>query len=304
MKRVASWRGVRLFFSDQDRLALPDGHRFPSGKYPKVWRALADRHPELVEHAPRAEWDEVGLAHAAGYVAELREGTLGVPAVRKLGFPWSEALVNRSRRSVGGTLAALRWAVIHGAAGHMAGGTHHAFADRGEGFCVFNDLAVAVHVARRDYGVGRIAVVDLDVHQGDGTAALFRGDASVFTLSLHGARNYPFRKEQSSLDVAFDDGTTDGAYLEGLDGALEAVVAHRPELLLYQAGVDALAGDRLGRLALTHAGLKARDARVFALAERLRVPLVVTLGGGYHRDVEASVEAHANVYRGLVDALG
>jgi len=295
---------VRLFFSDQDRLPLPDGHRFPAGKYPKIWRALADRHPHLVELSPRAEWDEVALAHAPHYVASLRDGTLATPAVRKLGFPWSEALVNRSRRSVGGTLAALRWALIHGAAGHMAGGTHHAFADRGEGFCVFNDLAVAIHVARRDYAVGRIAVVDLDVHQGDGTASLFRADPGVFTLSLHGARNYPFRKEQSSLDVAFDDGTTDAAYLDALDHALVAVAAQRPELLLYQAGVDALAGDRLGRLALTHAGLQQRDARVFALAERLRVPLVVTLGGGYHRDVDASVEAHANVYRGLVDTLG
>ena len=297
-------RLVRLFFSDQDRLALPDGHRFPAGKYPRIWRLLADAHPDLVELAPRAEWDEIELAHAADYVARLRDGTLATAAVRKLGFPWSESLVNRSRRSVGGTLAALRWALIHGAAGHMAGGTHHAFADRGEGFCVFNDLAVAIHVARRDYAVGRVAVVDLDVHQGDGTAALFRGDPGVLTLSMHGAKNYPFRKEQGSLDVALDDGTGDAEYLAALDRVLPAVEAHRPELVLYQAGVDPLAGDRLGRLALSHAGLKARDARVYALAEKLRVPIVVTLGGGYHRDLEATVEAHANVYRGLVAALG
>lgn len=297
-------RLVRLFFSDQDRLALPDGHRFPAGKYPRIWRLLADAHPDLVELAPRAEWDEIELAHAADYVARLRDGTLATAAVRKLGFPWSESLVNRSRRSVGGTLAALRWALIHGAAGHMAGGTHHAFADRGEGFCVFNDLAVAIHVARRDYAVGRVAVVDLDVHQGDGTAALFRGDPGVLTLSVHGAKNYPFRKEQGSLDVALDDGTGDAEYLAALDRVLPAVEAHRPELVLYQAGVDPLAGDRLGRLALSHAGLKARDARVYALAEKLRVPIVVTLGGGYHRDLEATVEAHANVYRGLVAALG
>lgn len=295
---------MRLFFSDQDRLALPEGHRFPAGKYPRIWRLLADEHPALIELAPRAEWDEIALAHDPAYIARLREGTLPAPIVRKLGFPWSEALVNRSRRSVGGTLAALRWALIHGAAGHMAGGTHHAFADRGEGFCVFNDLAVAIHVARRDFAVGRVAVVDLDVHQGDGTAAMFQGDPSVFTLSLHGARNYPFRKEKSSLDVALDDAAGDAAYLEALDRALPAVRSHRPELILYQAGVDALAGDRLGRLALSHEGLRARDARVFALAEELRVPLVVTLGGGYHRDVEATVEAHANVYRGLVAALG
>lgn len=297
-------RAVRLFFSDQDRLDLPDGHRFPAAKYPRIWRALADEHPRLVEHAPRAEWDEIALAHDERYVTALREGTLPVPAVRKLGFPWSESLVNRSRLSVGGTLAALRWAVIHGAAGHMAGGTHHAFADRGEGFCVFNDLAIAIRVARRDLGVGRVAVVDLDVHQGDGTASLFRDDPDTFTLSLHGAKNYPFRKEQSSLDVPLGDATEDAAYLEALDRALPAVAAFRPELLLYQAGVDALAGDRLGRLALTHAGLRARDARVFDLASLLRVPIVVTLGGGYHRDIDATVQAHANVYRGLVEALG
>lgn len=297
-------RSVRLFFSDHDRLQLPDGHRFPADKYPKIWRLLADASPGYLEHAPRCEWDEVALAHAPEYIARLRDGTLPVPAVRKLGFPWSEALVNRSRRSVGGTLAALRWALIHGAAGHMAGGTHHAFSDRGEGFCVFNDLAVAVHVARRDYAVGRVAIIDLDVHQGDGTAALFRDDPAVFTLSLHGAKNYPFRKERSSLDIALDDGTADAAYLAALDGALPRIEAFRPELLLYQAGVDALAGDRLGRLSLTHDGLRRRDGRVFALASRLRVPLVVTLGGGYHRDIDASVEAHANVYRGLVAALG
>lgn len=295
---------MRLFFSDQDTLALPEGHRFPAQKYPRIWRLVEAAHPHLLEHAPRAEWDEIALAHTPEYVARLRDGSLAVPAVRKLGFPWSEALVNRSRRSVGGTLAALRWALVHGAAGHMAGGTHHAFADRGEGFCVLNDLAIAIHVARRDYAVTRVAVVDLDVHQGDGTAALFRGDPAVFTLSLHGAKNYPFRKEQSSLDVPLDDATGDAAYLGALDSALPAVAAFRPELLLYQAGVDALAGDRLGRLALSHAGLRARDARVFELAARLRVPIVVTLGGGYHRDLDASVEAHANVYRGLVDALG
>ncbi len=295
---------MRLFFSDQDRLALPDGHRFPAAKYPRIWRLLVDEHPGLVELAPRADWDEIALAHDPGYVAKLRDGTLPAPVVRKLGFPWSEALVNRSRRSVGGTLAALRWALIHGAAGHMAGGTHHAFADRGEGFCVFNDLAVAIHVARRSFAVGRVAVIDLDVHQGDGTAAMFQGDPSVFTLSLHGAKNYPFRKERGSLDVALDDATGDAAYLEALDRALPLVRAHRPELILYQAGVDALAGDRLGRLALSHEGLRARDARVFALAEELRAPIVVTLGGGYHRDIDATVEAHANVYRGLVAALG
>jgi acetoin utilization deacetylase AcuC-like enzyme len=295
---------VRLISSEGDALVLPPGHRFPVGKYLRVTEILAREHPGLMQAAPRASWEELGLVHDAAYLAAVRGGGLDAGAQRRLGFPWSEGLVSRSRRSTGGTLSALAWAFAHGAAGHLAGGTHHAFRDRGEGFCVFNDLAVAIAVARRDHGAARPAVIDLDVHQGNGTAALFAGDEAVFTLSLHGDRNYPFHKEPGSLDVDLPDGCDDATYLAALDPALERVAAHRPDLLLYQAGVDALAGDRLGRLALTHAGLRARDARVFTLAARLGVPLVVTLGGGYGRDIEATVEAHANVYRGLVEHLG
>lgn len=295
---------MRLFASDSDPLPLPPGHRFPEIKYGRVRATLEAKHPDLVAQAERAAWEDLGLVHDPGYLEALRSGTLEPGAVRRLGFPWSEELVNRSRRSTGGTLAALAWAMVHGAAGHMAGGTHHAFRDRGEGFCVFNDLAVAARSARRDYGVGRIVVVDLDVHQGNGTAALLRDEPGVLTLSLHGGRNYPFEKEKSSLDVELPDGCEDAAYLRALDGALEAVAGHRPELILYQAGVDALAGDRLGRLALSHEGLMARDRRVYDLADRLGARLVVTLGGGYGRDIEATIAAHANVYRGLVARLG
>jgi acetoin utilization deacetylase AcuC-like enzyme len=203
---------------------------------------------------------------------------------------------------VGGTLAALAWAVHTGAAGHIAGGTHHAFRDRGEGFCVFNDLAAAICVARRDHGLPRAAIIDLDVHQGNGTAAIFRDDRDVFTLSLHGKRNFPFVKETSTLDIALEDATSDAAYLETLGRALGEVARFRPDLILYQAGVDVLAGDRLGRIALSHAALERRNESVFALAKRLDVPLVVTLGGGYGRDIEDSVRAHVDVYRGLVHA--
>jgi acetoin utilization deacetylase AcuC-like enzyme len=294
---------VRLISSEGDALVLPPEHRFPIGKYLRVTEILGRAYPHLLQQAARVSWDDLALVHEPAYLAAVREGTLDQGAVRRLGFPWSEALVSRSRWSTGGTLTALAWAFAHGAAGHMAGGTHHAFRGKGEGFCVFNDLAVAVLVARRDHGAERAAVIDLDVHQGNGTAAIFAGDPSVFTLSLHGGRNYPFRKEQSSLDVALPDGCEDGAYLRALDEALEAVPAHRPDLILYQAGVDGLAGDRLGRLALTHEGLRRRDARVYALAARLGVPIVVTLGGGYGRDIEATIAAHANVYRGLVEAL-
>jgi acetoin utilization deacetylase AcuC-like enzyme len=285
-------------------LMLPRGHKFPIGKYDRIYENLTREHPDCMQLGGRAAWDDITLVHDPKYVADVRDGGLSESAVRRLGFPWSEALVLRAMRSVGGTLSALAWAMQHGASGHIAGGTHHAFPDRGEGFCVFNDLAVAIAVARRDHGVRRVAVVDLDVHQGNGTASMWAGDPDVFTLSLHGARNYPFFKETSSLDVPLPDGCEDAAYLTALDRALEAVRGHRPELVLYQAGVDALRGDRLGRMALTHAGLRARDARVYRAVRAMGVPIVVTLGGGYHRSIDESIAAHTTVYRGLVDAFG
>jgi acetoin utilization deacetylase AcuC-like enzyme len=294
---------VRLIASDDDALELPPGHRFPAGKYARVRARLAAEHARLMAPAARASWEDLSLVHDGAYIAAVREGTLERTTARAIGLPWSESLVARSRRSVGGTLAALDWALELGAAGHMAGGTHHAFRDRGAGFCVFNDVAVAIVVARRDHGLRRVAIVDLDVHQGDGSAALFATDADVFTLSLHGDKNYPFRKQRSSLDVGLPDGTEDAGYLRALDVALEQVAAHRPELLVYQAGVDPLAGDRFGRLALTHAGLAARDRRVFAMARRLAVPLVVTLGGGYHPQIEQTIAAHAAVFEGMIEAF-
>lgn len=296
---------MRLVYTENlHPLALPPGHRFPIGKYARIFAELAAERPELMLRAAPARTEEVALAHDQAYVARVEGGELSAAEVRRLGFPWSEALVARSLRSVGGTLAATSWAMQCGAAGHVAGGTHHAFRDRGEGFCVFNDIAVAVCVARRDHGVSRVAVVDLDVHQGNGTAAIFAGDADVMTLSVHGARNYPFRKERSTLDVELPDGTGDDAYLAALHPALEQVEAFRPELVFFQAGVDVLEGDRLGRMRLGPDGLLRRNAAVFELARRLRVPLVVTLGGGYHREIERSIAAHVAVYRQLVRTLG
>ncbi len=285
-------------------LMLPAGHKFPLGKYDRIVQALSRDHAALLQLGAPASFSDLALVHRPAYVTAVKEGSLATSQVRRLGFPWSESLVQRARRSVGGTLCALAWAVQHGAAGHLAGGTHHAFEDRGEGFCVFNDIAVAVRVAQRDHGVRKIAVVDLDVHQGNGTAAIFASDPDVFTLSLHGEKNYPFRKEQSSLDVGLGDGCEDDAYLAALDAALEQVTAHRPDLVFYQAGVDGLRGDRLGRMALSHAGLEERNRRVFRTVERLGVPCVVTLGGGYHRRIDESVAAHVGVYRQLVAALG
>jgi acetoin utilization deacetylase AcuC-like enzyme len=296
---------VRLIYTENmHALSLPAGHKFPIGKYDRIVERLARRHAPLLLLGGRASVEDVCLVHDRAYVDHVRNGTLAQAAVRRLGFPWSEALSTRSLRSVGGTLAALSWALAHGAAGHVAGGTHHAFQGRGEGFCVFNDIAVAIAVARRDHDLRRIAVVDLDVHQGNGTASIFASDPDVFTLSLHGAHNYPFHKEASSLDVGLPDGCEDAAYLAALDGALDAVAAHRPELIFFQAGVDPLAGDRLGRMALSREGLDARNRRVYGFAKRLGVPLVVTLGGGYHRDIEQSIAAHVDVYEALVEVLG
>lgn len=296
---------MRLVFTENvHALRLPPSHRFPIAKYERIHGALSSDHAELMMLGAPAPWDDIELVHDPAYVAAVRDGALAESAVRRLGFPWSESLVVRAQRSVGGTLAALAWASAHGAAGHIAGGTHHAFKDRGEGFCVFNDIAVAIAVARRDHALSRVAVIDLDVHQGNGTAAIYANDPDVFTLSLHGARNYPFAKEASSRDVALPDACDDDTYLRALAPALEEVEAFRPELVFFQAGVDPLMGDRLGRMSLTHAGLRRRNVMVYALAKRLRVPIVVTLGGGYGRDIDASVKAHVDVYRALVAMFG
>ncbi|HQY61807.1 MAG TPA: histone deacetylase [Polyangiaceae bacterium] len=296
---------MKLVFTENiHSLMLPKGHKFPLGKYDRIHAALSRELPGSMLLGAPASVTDLELVHSPDYIRRVREGALTEPEVRRLGFPWSESLALRATRSVGGTLAALAWAASAGAAGHIAGGTHHAFRDRGEGFCVWNDLAVAARVAQRDHGLARVAVVDLDVHQGNGTASLFEGDPSVFTLSLHGARNYPFQKEKSTYDEGLPDGCEDAEYLGALDRGLERVRAFRPSVVLYQAGVDGLVGDRLGRMRLTEAGLEARDARVFALARRLGVPFVATLGGGYGRDLDATVRAHVAVFRGLARALG
>ena len=295
---------MRLVFTENiHSLMLPRGHKFPLGKYDRIHSALASAHGDKLMLGAPASLEDLLLVHDAAYVRAVRDGTLEPAAVRRLGFPWSDSLVTRAMRSVGGTLAALSWATTHGAAGHIAGGTHHAFRDRGEGFCVFNDIAVAVAVARRDHALERAAIVDLDVHQGNGTAAIFAGDPNVFTLSLHAAHNYPFRKETSTRDVGLPDRCDDDTYLAALLPALEEVAAFRPEIVFYQSGVDVLDGDRLGRMALTHEGLARRDAAVFALAKRLGVPIVVTLGGGYGRDIDRSVRGHVGVFMSLCAAF-
>jgi acetoin utilization deacetylase AcuC-like enzyme len=254
-----------------------------------------------LHEAPAAELDELQLVHTVDYVEAVTSGTVAPDMQRRIGFPWSPQMVERSRRSVGATIAAARAAREDGVAANLAGGTHHAFADRGEGFCVFNDVAVGARVLQRDWLARRIAIVDLDVHQGNGTAAIFAADDSVFTFSMHGEKNFPFRKQTSDLDVALPDGTEDDAYLALLRVHLNEVLnRHRPDFVFYLAGADPYEGDRLGRLKLTIEGLRARDAMVFEACARAGLPVAVSMSGGYATDIEAIVTIHANTIQTAV----
>lgn len=251
--------------------------------------------------APQASWEDLRLVHTASYIEAIEGGTLPRDAQRRIGFPWSPQMVERARRSVGATIAAARSAIEDGWSANLAGGTHHAFADRGEGYCVFNDVAVASRVLQRDECTRRVAIVDCDVHQGNGTAAIFAGDSSVFTFSIHGAKNYPFRKAVSDLDVELDDGTGDELYLARLTHSLDDVVLkHQPDVVFYLAGADPYAGDRLGRLKLTIDGLRRRDELVLGRCRTAGLPVVVTMSGGYARDVSDTVTIHANTIRTCV----
>ncbi len=292
---------LKTYYSDHFVLPLPDGHRFPMTKYARLRARVVDEgvvpaHDVIA--APAATWDELRLAHAASYVKAVADGTLPPEVLRRIGFPWSPAMVERSRRSAGATIAAARAALVDGVAVNLAGGTHHAFADRGEGYCVFNDVAVAARVLQRDARCRRLAVVDCDVHQGNGTAAIFRGDPSVFTFSMHGAKNYPFRKETSDLDVELADGIGDAEYLALLAQHLPTVIeGHAPEIVFYLAGADPYEGDRLGRLRLTMAGLRHRDELVFAECAAAGLPIVVVMSGGYAPEVEDIVAIHLATVR-------
>src|SRR5438552_7453389 len=254
--------------------------------------------PEELEESRLIDRASLLLAHTPEYLDAVFSGTLAPAEQRRLGFSWSEALVARSRASVFGTVAAALVALREGISGNLAGGTHHASADRGSGFCVFNDIAVAARALQREGLIERVLVVDLDVHQGDGTAAIFAGDESVFTFSMHGAKNFPFRKQRSSLDVELPDGCQDSEYIAQLERHLpQALELARPDIVFFQAGVDPLDGDQLGRLRLSLDGLRRRDRIVATAARRTGAPLVLTLGGGYARPVALSVDAHVGTWR-------
>ena len=287
---------MKVFYSDQFVLPLPEGHRFPMKKY-SMLRELVDEAgicgpgEMRVPHAVTDE--EVLRAHEAGYLRGVVSGTLGKQQMRRIGFPWSELMVERSRRASGGTVGACRAALEDGVAANLAGGTHHAFADRGEGFCVLNDSVIAARTLQAEGLVGNVVVVDTDVHQGNGTAAIAAGDPRIFTFSIHGEKNYPFHKERSDLDVGLPDGTRDGAFLEALEQGLdEALYRAGAALVIFLAGADPYEGDKLGRISVTKAGLAERDEIVLEACRELGLPVALTMAGGYCPNIAETVDIH------------
>lgn len=292
---------MKAFRTDLFELPLPPDHRFPLAKYGLLVRQLQDSGvigPDDLLVAPAATDEELLRVHTPAYLGKVIHGDLSVAEQRRIGLPWSPQLVERSRRSTGATLAACRAALRDGIAVNLAGGTHHAFADAGEGFCVFNDAAVAARAMQAEGLARRVVVIDMDVHQGNGTAAIFRGDASVYTFSVHGAKNFPLRKEPGDLDVELPDGCGDELYLRAVEeGTWEALYAANADLAIYLAGADPHEGDRLGRMKVTRAGLARRTEIVLEMCSRNRLPVAVTMAGGYGKDVGDTVDVYFDTVR-------
>ena len=299
---------MQAYTSDTFVLPLPAGHPFPMDKYRLLREAVQRELPDVsLSQAPLATPGELALAHTPAYIDDVLHGTLSAEVQREIGFPWSERMAERARRSVGASISAARTALREGVSLNLAGGTHHASADRGSGYCVFNDVAVAARLMQAEWHrlhrqSLQIVVIDLDVHQGNGTAAIFQDDSSVFTLSLHAEKNFPFRKVPGDLDVALPDGCSDLAYLEALDTALSKVwertpAAGGPVLAFYLAGADPHEHDRLGRLKLSEAGLAERDRRVLEVLAQRRVPVALAMAGGYGRRIEDTVRIQLNTVR-------
>jgi acetoin utilization deacetylase AcuC-like enzyme len=297
---------MKAFSSDQFMLPLPTGHRFPMDKYARLRKRVAGELSDVQVLEPAAAGDHLlELAHDPGYIKRVTEGSLTAAEQRTIGFPWSPNMVERSRRSVGATLAACESALSDGVAVNLAGGTHHAMRDSGQGYCVFNDAAIAaIALVSGYFGAPqrRVAIVDLDVHQGNGTAKILTGHPGTFTLSIHCEANFPFRKQPGNLDISLKEGAGDAEYIEALDTALVRMSeVFVPDFLIYLAGADPHVGDRLGRLELSDEGLARRDARVFGFARRLRLPVAVAMAGGYGHDIEQTVAVHFNTVRAACD---
>lgn len=294
---------MHIYYAATHIQKLPEGHRFPMGKYELLRQRLAQELPGLqLALAPEATDGELALVHTPLYIEEVTQGLLSPAQQREIGFPWSEGMVERARRSVGATINAARTAMTQGLAANLAGGTHHAYAHKGGGFCVFNDVAVAARLmqaewSRRHPRALQVAVIDLDVHQGNGTADIFQQDPSVFTFSMHGAKNFPFRKAASDLDIELPDGCTDAPYLDALEKALQTLDSRvAPDLVFYLAGADPHEGDRLGRLKLSFEGLQTRDQMVLRWARDKRMPLAMAMAGGYGHDIASTVQVQINTF--------
>lgn len=281
---------MKVFYSPRYEVTLP-GHIWPTSKYRLIAERLASARPAFAEPAP-APWTDLALVHTLEYLAKLRDHTLTAEEIATLELPWVPGMADTFRLMVGGTCGAAAAALEDGAAAHLGGGLHHAFANHGEGFCPVNDVAVALRVVQRDRGIQRAAVVDCDVHHGNGTAMIFERDDRIFTFSIHQQLNYPLFKPRGDLDVGLEDGAGDARYLDALASALPRVFASRPEIVIYLAGADPFEGDRLGGLKLTKAGLAARDRLVFEAARAQGVPVATVLAGGYAEDVQDTVDIH------------
>jgi len=298
---------VKVFYSDHFVLPLPEGHRFPMSKYSMLRERVAQDGicgpGEL--RTPRAVTDEEILSsHDPHYLGRVESGRLTDKEMRRIGFPWSDRMVERSRRASGGTLGACLAALEEGFAANLAGGTHHAFSDRGEGYCVFNDSAIAARAVQAAGLADRVVVIDTDVHQGNGTAEILRGDPTVFTFSIHGEKNFPFHKEESDLDAPLPDGTGDAGFLTALERGLEvSLEAADADLAIYLAGADPFEGDRLGRLAVTKEGLAERDRIVLESCRDRGIPVAVTMAGGYALNVEDTVDVHFQSIRHAADLV-
>ncbi|WP_425410425.1 histone deacetylase family protein [Hyphococcus sp.] len=298
---------MKVFYSDTFDLNLPDNHRFPGSKYGMLRRTLLENDilaEDMLEASQPIDDAALLRAHAPEYVASIDHGTIDDKAMRRIGFPWSRHIALRARATMGGALAAARAALQDGLSGQLAGGTHHAHYDFGSGYCVFNDFAVTALALLNEKNVDRVAIIDLDVHQGDGNAALLSPRDDVFVLSVHGEKNFPFRKMTSDLDLNLPDGVEDEEYNAALCGVLPAIWEFKPDLVLYQAGVDPLKEDRLGRMALTYNGLMQRDRLVLSMCKKRGIPVSMAIGGGYTDPIAQSVAAYANTWRAAKEIWG
>jgi acetoin utilization deacetylase AcuC-like enzyme len=283
---------VKAYYTNHFVLPLPSGHRFPMEKYKMLRDQVSVLEGIYLYEAPKIADHHLALAHDMDYIERINQGLLSSAEQREIGFPWSSEMVERSKRSAGATLEAAKSALIDKVAVNLAGGTHHAYRDKGSGFCVFNDAAITALYLQREHGL-RVAIVDLDVHQGNGTASILKEHPGIFTLSLHGDKNFPFRKESGSLDISLPDGCEDDLYLAELRQALALLQgSFKPQFVIYLAGADPHEGDRLGRLRLTMTGMAQRDQKVFKMCEQLRCPVAVAMAGGYGHSIQTTVDVH------------